>query len=112
HHRMAINEMLQVVALCDDDVIVPVAPFDELAQFISAPKRADDLLLAILIPDYLLPARSHDAARHAFLVKNARISRSGFHVRLVAAYDPMRRVQDLASILNAGIAKSFLVVGR
>src|SRR5262249_17365114 len=55
-------------------------------------------------------ARRHDAARHALLIKDTRVRRAGFHVRLVSAHDPVRRVQDLAAILNAGIAKTLCIV--
>ena len=62
HGLLAVDELLQVIALGDDDVIVPVALLDRGADLGGIADRADDLLLAILVPDDLLAAQRQDAA--------------------------------------------------
>src|SRR5690349_1216823 len=88
---LAINELLKVIALGNDNVIIPSPLLDRGLDLLRIPDRADDLLLAVLVPNYFFSSSSHNAAK-AFFVKNARISRPGFHIRLVAADHPIRRI--------------------
>src|SRR5208283_3742844 len=98
----------QVVALRDDDVIVPAALLDRGLDFGGIADGADDLLLAILADDNLLATLSQDAA-HALLVEDAGVARPGFHVRLIAVDDPIGGIDYFAAVLDARVGKPLAV---
>ena len=53
---LAVDELLQVVALGDDHVIVPVPLLERGFDGGGIPDRADNLFLVVLVPDDLLAA--------------------------------------------------------
>src|ERR1035437_4647461 len=108
---LAVDELLQVIAFGNDHVLVPVPLLNRGSNSGGIPERADDLFLVLLVPDDLLAAQRHDAA-HTFLVENARVARPRLHVRLVAAHHPIRRVKNLAAVLDAGVGKTVTVTRR
>ena len=104
HGLVAVDEVLEVAALGDDDVFVPLALLDAGLDFSGGFLcLADDFLFAFLVPDHLLAALGHDATRHLLLVKDAGVGGADLEVRLVAADNEVAEV--LAAILDAGVAR-------
>ncbi len=71
HHvkgLFAVDELLQVVALGDDDIIIPVALLNRGLDFSGIADRADDLLLPILAEDNLLAAPRVRALNSLFFI--------------------------------------------
>src|SRR5215471_19349701 len=100
-----------MIALGENNVIIPVALLDDFLQLVGSSKRSSHLLFAIFVPEHFFAARGHDAAGHAFFVKDASVRRSGFHIGLVTADNPIGGIQDFAAILDPGIGKAFAVIG-
>src|SRR5260370_18663344 len=104
--RFAVDEMLEVIAFGDDDVIVPVILVDGGLDFLRVAQRADDLdfgLAVRCLDDRLLAALREDAAPAlSLLVENAGISGADFEIVMITVVDDVAFV--LAAILHAGIA--------
>src|SRR5437763_4749996 len=99
-----------MIALGNDDILVPIAWFERRLNFVGRAHRAGDLLLAILVQEDFFAASCQYAA-HPLFVEDAGVSLASFHVRLVAADDPAFRIENFAAILDSRIGKSRGVLG-
>src|SRR5439155_7120881 len=106
-----INEMLEVVALSDDHVVVPVFVFNLCLDVFGFAEGTDDFDFVFLrvgrigLDHGLLPALSQDAAA-LFFVQNAAVSFARLKVCLITADDWTKWpcAQNFAAILNARVA--------
>ena len=106
----AVDELLEMIALGDDDIFVPVALFERGLDFIGAADRAGHLFLAIFIQNDFFAASREDAA-HPLFIENTGVGRSGFHIGLIATDDPTFWIQNFAAILDSGIGETFGIEG-
>jgi hypothetical protein len=104
--------MLQMIALGDDHVIVPLLGFDLRLDLVRVAHGTDHLDLRLVrigrigLDHGFLAALGQDAAP-LFLVQDAAVRLAGFEVGLVAADDrpEIALAMDLAPVLNSGIAR-------
>lgn len=109
----AVDEMSEMVALGDDDVIVPIVLLDRRLNVGRLAELAGYFLFAGGGPSHFLPALGHNAASTCatrFVVKNSGKGRARFEVCLVAGRDEVRAF--LAAILNARVGEAGGVVRR
>src|SRR5688572_29671029 len=96
----AIDEVLDVVALGDDDVLVPAVDLEGGADRLGVADGADDVLLPVL-PDGLFADEAHAAALAAFVVDEAGGFRVDADLRLIAADDPVVLHVPVLDVLRA-----------
>ena len=108
----AVDEMLQVIALGDDHVIVPVAFLDGGLMAFGSPATPT----TSFFPSAWMTTLSDRVAREfrgLFLhTKCLNKFCPCLHVGLITADDEIFRFQNFAAILNAGIGEALVVVGN
>ena len=108
HGLLAIDEVLEMIALGDDDVIVPILVLDLRLNLLRVADRAGDFdlgLSSVVLDHGLLPALRENAAS-AFFVEDAAVGFARLKVRLITADDgaELPGLGHLAAILDAGVA--------
>src|SRR5436190_24289534 len=97
--------MLQMISLCDDDVIVPVVLPDIVLYLLGIAQLAHDLFLPLAVlfaNDHLLSSLGENPAS-AFFIKNSRKGLTDFEVALIPVDDKISAI--LAPVLQAGVAE-------
>src|SRR5262249_34554497 len=72
--RYAIDEMVQVIAPGDDDVVVPIVGFEDGFNLFGRGNATGDFFFAVGVPNDFLSRHGHDAAATGaagFVVKDA-----------------------------------------
>jgi len=111
HGRDAVDEMLEVIAPGDDDVLVPVVRLDLRSELFGRAESPRHILAAFGGPGDLLAAIGHDsppAGAAGRVVEDARQPRPGLDVRLVAGRHEVAPVS--AAVLDSGVSEAAFVV--
>ena len=106
--------MLQVAALSDDAIVIPVIGLDlslDLGGFTDFARDFDLRLVrsSAFLDDGLLAALSQDAATF-FFIEDTRVGLARFEVGLVAGHHKRFLVGELGAVLDAGITSDDLVL--
>jgi maltooligosyltrehalose trehalohydrolase len=109
HGDAAIDDVGEMIAAGDHDILIPIFFFDDLLDFIAAAHCADDADFAIGLNPGHLPALRKDATE-TFFVKNAGESVGRFHISLIPADHEIAHV--LAAVLDAGVSETGIIVGH
>src|SRR5262245_31805499 len=99
--------MHQVVALADDDVVVPVALLVSRRDRLSVADLADDLRLAVGA-DLDLVADKAQFAATPLVIQESRLARRILYLGLISRHDPFIGIglferQVLAAVLNTRV---------